>query len=360
MLKLILDYDFHQPVPAIDRSPFANHGQVLQAPFAADGRATGSGALLFQQAGSAIRTAWRPVWQKLVAIAVEAWIFVTPNGARRNIVEGDGSFAFFIDPDDTLVGSVFSLVDGASVPNWNVVSSGTHSPDGVPQRVPLNRWCKVVFHHDGITRGRLFLDDRLIGVRGDYLSGVGPVAGTGVVVGNWTLANQFAFAGAIDSVRVWKRDEAELIREFTARPISPAARDAWDDVWACLDAQRNPDLDARFRRLGREWEQLIRELFRAVHAASPEDRKAFRALVEAYHTHWQANTIDSQAAIDAILALRDWIARVLGPAWAQRAEALARLVLELWSDGRGCLDREKLAALDPQFAGFVTGAASRC
>jgi Concanavalin A-like lectin/glucanases superfamily len=360
MLKLILNYDFDQPVPAVDRSPFANHGQVIQAAFAADGRETGSGALHFQQAGSAVRTAWRPVWQKIVALAIEAWIFVLPNGKRRNIIEGDGSFAFFLDPDDTLVGSVFSLVDGAGSPNWNIVSSGTHSPDGMPQRVPLNRWCKVVFHHDGLTRARLFLDDRLIGVRGDYRSGVGAVGLAGVVTGNWTLANQFPFAGAVDSVRVWKRDEAALIRDFTARPISPAARDAWDDVWACLDAQRNPDLDGRLRQLGRDWEQLIRELFRAVHAASSDDRQAFRELVDAYRAHWRGNTIDSQAAIDTILALRTWIAKALGPSWAQRTDVLVRLVLELWGDGRGCLDRERLAKLDPAFAGFITGAAKQC
>ena len=122
VLKLILNYDFDQPVPAVDRSPFANHGQVIQAAFAADGRETGSGALHFQQAGSAVRTAWRPVWQKIVALAIEAWIFVLPNGKRRNIIEGDGSFAFFLDADDTLVGSVFSLVDGAASPNWNIAS----------------------------------------------------------------------------------------------------------------------------------------------------------------------------------------------------------------------------------------------
>ena len=123
-------------------------------------------------------------------------------------------------------------------------------------------------------------------------------------------------------------------------------------MWACLDAQRNPDLDVRLRRLGREWEQLIRELFprRARHIAGgpPGVPRARRRVSRAL----AANTIDSQAAIDTILALRTWIAKTLGPSWAQRADVLVRLVLELWGDGRGCLDRERLAKLDPEFAGL--------
>ena len=350
MLKLILDQDFLTPVPAVDRSPFSNHGRVIHTTFAPDGRGAATGALGFQHADSAVRIAWQPVWQKLNALCIEAWIHVTATGTRRNIVEGDGSFAFFLNPDDTLVGSVFSVVDGAAGPAWNTMSSGTHSPDGVVRRVPLNQWCKVVFHHDGITRARLFLDDELIGVRGDYRSGIVPVAGAGVVIGNWTLANQFAFAGSIDRVRVWKRDEFAVIREFTARPVDPAARDAWDDVWACLAAQSDPHTLIRLRRLGEDWEQLIRELFRAVHAASEDERERFRQLIETYRTHWSANTIDSEEYARAIRELREWIVRALGPAWEARAGQFVEFIGEM---GRRCFDIDRIKPLDPQFAQLI-------
>jgi hypothetical protein len=353
VLKLILDQDFHAPVPAVDQSPFSNHGRVIHATFAPDGRGAATGALGFQHADSAVRIALTPVWQKLTALCIEAWIHVTATGTRRNIIEGDGSFAFFLNPDDTLVGSVFSLVDGAATPAWNTASSGANSPDGVVHRVPLNRWCKVVFHHDGITRARLFLDDRLIGVRGDYRSGLAAVAGAGVVIGNWTLANQFAFAGSIDRVRVWKRDEYAAIRNFTARPVDAAARDAWDDVWACLATELNVDNRIRLQRLGGDWEQLLRELFRAVHAASDDDRERFRRLIEAYRKHWRANTIGSAEYARAVGALRDWIARVLGPGWAARADELVDVIGQIYPGGRRCLDLGRITSLDPQLARLI-------
>jgi hypothetical protein len=189
MLKLILDMDFRAVPPAVDRSPFACHGRIIHADPVQDGASAASGALDFSHPDSAVRIANRAVWQKLDVLAIETWIFVSASGTRRNIVEGDGSFALFVDTDDTLAGSVFSIVDGAASPAWNVTSSKLHSPDGAVRKVPLDQWCKVVFLHDGTTRARLFIDDKLVASRGDFISGIQPVGGTGVVIGNWTLSN---------------------------------------------------------------------------------------------------------------------------------------------------------------------------
>jgi hypothetical protein len=197
MLKLILDHDYRQPFPAVDTSPLSNHGVVLSAAHHADGAQPGSGALRFAQPHSSVRVPARQCWQRIGSIVAEATVRLDAAPARRNIIEGDGSFALFVAPDDTLVGSVFTLTDGNTSPAWNVVSSATHSPDGVVRKVLVNRWSKIVFQHDGITRARLFIDDRLVAVRGDYRSGVPAVASTGVVIGNWTLTSQYAFAGDI-------------------------------------------------------------------------------------------------------------------------------------------------------------------
>jgi hypothetical protein len=354
VLKLILDHELDTPAPAVDRSPFACHGRVIAADFAPDGRAAGSGALSFTRPDAAVRIARGRVWDGLNAIAVEAWVKTAATGVRRNIVEGDGSFALFVDGDDTLVGGAFSFVDGAAGPAWNGVSSSAHSPDGTPRHVPAGEWCKVVFHHDGITRARLFIDDMLVGARGDYRSGVGPVAGAGVVIGNWTLADQYCFSGSIDRVRIFKRDEAAPIHAFTARPLDPAARDAWDDIWACLSGTLNVDGVQLARRMAREWEELMRELFRAVHAASPEDREAYRMLVDAYSAGWRLGAPDP----NAIVGLRDWIERYVGDAWLAATDDLARRLIELL-EGARCVDAERLTAADPMFAAFVTDAGGR-
>jgi hypothetical protein len=359
VLKLILDHEFVTPLPAVDQSPFANHGQIINSGFLADGRSAGSGAREFQQADSAVRVAWRPVWGRLTALAIEAWVYVTGNGQRRNIIEGDGSFALFVNPDDTVAGSLFSLVDGISAPAWNLVSSGAHSPDGALHRVPLERWCKVVFHHDGVTRARLFLDDQLIATRGDYRSGVVGVAGAGVVIGNWTLANQYAFSGRIDRVSVWKHDDAEAMRQFTARPISAEARDHWDEIWECLMAHVNPDSAIRLRALSRDWEQLLRELFRAAHAASPADRAEFLRLVEAYQQHWHENTIDSMAAAGTIADMQHWITTQIGTGWTRQIEDSANLLIGLFGGGARCFDAKRLGTVDPEFPRFVENALSQ-
>lgn len=358
MLKLILDQQFKTKQPAVDLSPFSHHGQVINATFDRDGREAGSGALTFAHANSAVRIAPTAAWQKLSALAIEAWIYVRPTGARRNIVEGDGSFALFIDANDALVGSVYSFVDGAAAPSWNVVSSIAHGIGG-SHSVPTNRWCKVVFHHDGITRARLFVDGQLVASRGDYRSAIVGVASAGVVIGNWTLTNQHAFAGAIDSVRIWKKDHDAVLRHFDQRPISPEARDQWHEMLECLRRSTNVDQKLRLRALATNMDDLLRQLFRAVHAASSEDRAALHQFIATYREQWQVNTLASLEFLDALLGMRDWINRVLGPTWLAALEQLAAAMREFMTDADACFDRGRLAQADPQYATFIENAARK-
>lgn len=358
MLKLLLDHDYDRPLPAVDRSQFSNHGRVIGAPFAVDGARPGSGALRFGTASSAVRVAWRPSWARLDALLVEAWIRVEPQGLRHNIVEGDGSFALFVDADGTLVGSVLGTVDGASAPAWNIVSSGLHAPAGQPSRVPAGRWCKVTFHHDGLTRARLSIDGRLVAARGDYRSRVVGVEAAGVVIGNWTLADRYAFSGAIDRVRVWGRDELAPVDQLTARPVAPAARDRWDELWSCLAASLAPDHRPQLAVIGRTWEELVRRLVRAVHATGDAERSELRWIIDTYRENWLANTIDDVSQSEAVLALLGLIDRLLGPSWLHDAEALARDVIGLLG-GTACVEASRIAACDPHLAIFVADTAAR-
>jgi concanavalin A-like lectin/glucanase superfamily protein len=349
MLKLILDQDYRSAPPAVDTSPFANHGRCIAVDPVGNGVQAGSGALHFAQPDSAVRIAARPCWRGLTAFAIEAWINVEPTGTRRNVIEGDGSFTLYVDDDDALAGSVFAVVDGTASPNWHRVVSP-------PGSVPINQWCKVVFQHDGITQARLFIDDVLVAARADYQSGVGPVGGAGVVIGNWTLADQFTFAGFIDRVRFFKHQEDAAIHNFTARPISPEARDHWERIWECLRSTDDPELGAQLAQLGRAWEDLMRELMRAFHAADDAERELLLELIDVYRKNWLANTIDSQGHADAIIAMRDLILRLLGQSWLDRSEAIAATLRELYGDA--CVDPGKLKAVDPEFFSFVDNVGS--
>ena len=72
MLKLILDHDYKQPFPAVDTSPFSNHGVVLNASHLPHGARLNTGALHFTHSSSSVRAPMRQCWQRIGSIAVEA------------------------------------------------------------------------------------------------------------------------------------------------------------------------------------------------------------------------------------------------------------------------------------------------
>jgi hypothetical protein len=352
VLKLILDQDFIHAPPAVDASTYGHHGRIVDLLHHSDGRSPGSGALDFTNADAAVRIAPRPAWHRLDALAVEAVVLLRPSAGRRNVVEGDGSFAFYVDGDDTLVASMFSTVDGAPAPAWNVVSSRLHGPDGAVRTVPTDRWCKIVLHHDGITRCRLFIDDELVAVRSDYRSGLASVGAAGVVIGNWTLASQYAFDGLIDRVRIWKRDEDALVRDFAARLDDPAARDHWDDVWACLGAM-DGETRERFAGMARAWDDLLRDMFRALHAAEDDERDRLLEALDTYRRNWRANTIDDPSHADALAVLHSYLRDRLGPGWIADFRGLAEGLRDMLAPVARCFDGERLAEADPAFARFI-------
>ncbi|SDH35916.1 Concanavalin A-like lectin/glucanases superfamily protein [Sinosporangium album] len=355
MLKLILDQDYLEPTPAVDRTPYVNHGLVTGAAFEPNGRQPGSGALRFTPDSSSVRIAPRQCWRDLRALAIETWLWVEPTGTRRNIIEGDGSFALFVDTDDALTGSVFGLHGGSADPKWVTVSSTSDSPDGVARPLPMRQWCKVVFYHDGIARARLFVDDQLVAARGGYESGVGPVGGAGVVIGNWTLADQFGFDGLIDHVRVFKHDENWPLRAFLSRSISLEAYDQWDRFWECLRCATDPVAARNLVQIGRAWEKLLRRFFAAVHGSGQAQEELERLLGD-YKRNWAADTLTDASMIDTIVALRRLLEDLLGPTWLEDASALAHQLREVLGETHGCLDPARLADADPSWAGFIAAA----
>lgn len=359
MFQLILDQDYLNPLPAVDTSGFGNHGQVIQLAHSPDGRQPNSGAMEFSTAGSAVRIARGPSWLEVGAVAVEAWLLVSrPAGHRRNIIEGDGSFALYVDSDNSVVASVFGLIDGASAPGWHATSSSSHSPSGTPYTLDANAWTKVVFHHDGVSSVRLFINDELAGARTDFLTGVVSVGPAGIVVGNWTLSEQYAFLGSIDRVRVFKRDKYAPVDEFVRRPAGAEASDAWEELWQCLAGELNADKVHLFKEIMRNWRELERALARSLHVADPADVQRFRELIATYRRNWRANTIAGPENVESLIELMELTRSLLGPAWASRATELAQELVALFENSP-CLDFQRLREVDPEFAGLIAEAALR-
>jgi len=195
MFKLILEHEYTKPKPAVDTSRFMQHGTVINASHSLDGRVAGSGAMRFLAPNSAVRMPVSQSWMNLDAIAVQIWLKLDGlTGQRQNLIEGDNSFALFVDSGGSVVASFLGLVQGQSTMQWNSVSTATHSPSGVAIALQAGVWSFISVVFDRFGRTRIWIDEALAGVRTDFTVGVKSVEAAGIVIGNWTLSNQYGRA----------------------------------------------------------------------------------------------------------------------------------------------------------------------
>jgi hypothetical protein len=116
MFKLILHHTYEVLGEAFDLSGFGNHGFRTSAPFQPNGMSANSGALSFNSGPSRVRVTDKAVWAELAALKIEVLVFMDNLGQRRNLVEGDSTFAFFIHPDGVLWGTYYGLA--GRQPRW--------------------------------------------------------------------------------------------------------------------------------------------------------------------------------------------------------------------------------------------------
>ena len=170
---------------------------------------------------------------------------VMPGTRRANLIEAYGSFALFVQPDGSLMGTILDATG-----SWR----GVTSPVGL---VTANEWHLADFRHDGVDHCELRLDDRLVAEAGGV---PGPVraVGTpyGLAIGHWPdPTDVYTFEGYIAEVRLWKYDPAVEIRGL----LDPCCTDraALGDLVSRLgeegwDRERLQDLANRMMDTGRE------------------------------------------------------------------------------------------------------------
>lgn len=116
---------------------------------------------------------------------------------RLNLIEGDRSFAFFIESDGRLKGTIY---DGSI---WYGVETapGTIKPD---------IWYSAEYRYDPSTALSLYLDGQLVGfeiTHGDPVRSVGPV---GIKIGYWPGGDsRYTFLGLLGPITIWKLDPYE-------------------------------------------------------------------------------------------------------------------------------------------------------
>jgi hypothetical protein len=353
MFQLILHHTYKLFGEAVDISGFETHGQRVNVQFALDGVEPGSGALVFSPAaGSRVRVRQQPVWQQLRALKIEAWARVDALGQRRNIIEGDGSFAFFIHPDGSLWGTFFGPTSPGGPLTWHGATSIHNTPDGVQRFVPVGQWVKLTYVHDGVASLRLYINDELVAANYGLNAAVRPVAGLGVHIGNWPAGNQFPFDGALDEVKVWRYDPDHMMDQFMCRTMSPDAAACWAEFLKNM---------ARVRENPGNWERTIaylrcanqaqQALIRAVRSQGEAAIQRAQEFGRQYEALWCEGQINSPEMTQLLLEWRDWLASLPG----NPLDAYLAAVRDCWGrfgEGLPGMDID-LAGCDADFADYL-------
>jgi hypothetical protein len=293
MYQLILHHNYRLGGQAVDLSGANQHGFVTGAGFEPDGIALNSGALVFKQSSARIRVPKRGIWDSLFALKIEIWVRAEAFGARRNLVEGDNSFAFAIDKHGFLWGTFHApqIPGGALV--WHGANSQINSPNGVPQKVPLNAWVKLSFVHDGYASLRLYIDDILVAANYSLISGIPPVGNAGVHIGNWTLSDQYTFNGQIDEVKIYRYDPDEAYVQFFCRDLNTKSAPCWQNLFQELvKLHEHGSTTEQFAAFIKCIAYLQTEIIRAIRAKGEMVIKENERLTAKYRELWCKGEID--------------------------------------------------------------------
>jgi len=194
MNKLVVHHAYVNGM-AFDTSNNRNHG----VPYAVS-QAAAPHAPAFEFATGASRVVVPPSTslQDLLAVRAVVTFYLAPAGGisrRYNIIEGHLSFALFVQPDGSLMGTIRDETG-----SWFGATSS-------PSVVSTGRWHQAEIRHDGMNQCLIFLDG--VGVGSSYAAR-GPVASVGphgIAIGHWPESSGvYTFEGYIRETWVYKYD----------------------------------------------------------------------------------------------------------------------------------------------------------
>lgn len=354
MYQLILHHVYRKEAYAIDISGAENDGLVTAVSYLDDGVAPGSGALEFKSPHSRVRVPLnsKGLFEKLFALKIEITVRIDSFGQRRNLVEGDDSFAFFVDPNGYLCGSYNGPQYAGGPPTWQGGNSRDNSPDLVPHTVPLNRWVTLRFEHDGYASLRLYIDDALVAANYMLRSGVPPVVNTGVNIGNWTLSDAYPLDGAIDEVKIWRWDPDDGWGHFLGRDPDHCTAPYWQQLFDWLAEElRDPNRRDQILRLLLCLQEAQIEMVRQLRSKGETAIAENAQFSEAYRSLWQDQPLDSTAMKEWQQRWFDWLIGVVGKeAWNQFADQMQTCLIR-----SELLDRVPKFDCETEFAGYLMG-----
>jgi hypothetical protein len=232
-------------------------------------------------------------------------------------VEGDNSFAFFIDPAGHLWGTFNGPQYSGGPLIWHGANSRDNSPDGIAQVVPLAKWVTLRFEHDGYASIRLFIDDKLVAANYSIVAGVPAVAAAGVNIGNWTLSDAYTLNGAIDEVKIYRYDPDDMLGHFLCRPLNKDNARCWAAYFEWFaDLLRDPNMRGRVIRLMQCVAKIQNELIHQLRSKGEHAIAQNNKLSAHYRKLWCTKPIDSPEMHDWQKRWFSWLIDTIGrDAW---------------------------------------------
>jgi hypothetical protein len=194
--KLILWHAYQHGV-AFDLSEHRNHGALAGNAHLVNGPPYGD-AIRFDKGDDAVWVQPSDTLTELGAVRVQVRFNWEPQAVgphRHNLVEGQLSFALFVNPDGSIQGTILNALG-----SWLGAKSGA----GV---VSPNTWHVAEFVHDGVSHCTLYVDGHVVD---EGFTSPGPVRGVGphgIAIGHWPEpGSQYTLRGLVDRVKVWTFD----------------------------------------------------------------------------------------------------------------------------------------------------------
>ena len=271
MNKVVVHHTYAQGV-AFDVSNNRNHGLLTDV---TPGTGQFERSFLFDRPSSRIDIAPAPTLEDFRAIRAGVLVFFwQPDGGpphRHNLIEGFVSFALFIQPDGSLMGTV---VDADGNSHGAVSQPGTVTPGG---------WHVADFIHDGINRCVLFVDGMQVG----YADVRGPVRSVGPLgVSNRSLAKRLATTRS-------RRGSCQGDQAIRTGPLITEIHNLLDPC--CADLERLRRMAGDLAADGWTKQQLLSQVDELLKLAA-EAAARYRTTAGAEADHAVADSIDAMSA----------------------------------------------------------------
>lgn len=343
MFTKLLHYDFGAQAAAIDVSGRDVHGVSTGLDFSPGAHPSGLGAAVFAQQDSRIRTVSREPFRHLTATKIQIEAILEPTGARQNLVEGFLSFAFYVAPNGSLVGT--AKESNAAGGGWRGVDSYTDSPDGLQHSVPFGQWATLTYYHDGSTNLALLVDGHPVAYTDSAPAPLQTVGWRGVHIGNWPDSDRFALSGSVREIQISRWDPSAVTRQFASRLPGPC----WGEVGRALRSMgEERERMARLYRCIIQNQQTIVSLLRR----RPGGPQLIRDFSKRYRTIWASGGISGDEMFQLLSELFGELNEDERALFNRALQNMQDCLSSVEFDS-GRLEAVDMATCDPEFTGYI-------